>query len=221
MTAQDLDRLAAERHARGLTVPLGQLIEAILLGLMSAIPPGSPGPSRLSRRDPVSHIYISPSTREGSTFSQAYQGVKSPEMSALIDALPTGQTGYGVWSDGAEEVRHAESSSREAATAAALTLGQRFKQKAVLVFHEGHGSDILHKLHVPHSDPERIYRDMSEHGIQFATILPHAGESEVHVADPKGQSAQAVADYARRAHARHEAIPGQMDEINTRDTPAK
>lgn len=169
------------------------------------------GPIRLSRRDPVTHVYVSPSTREGSTFSQAYANADNPTMRSLINDTPGGKTGYGVWSDGAEETRHFTTlSGSAAARQVAEQLRDKYKQKSVLTFHEGTGSHILHILRIPQTDPERIYRGLAEHGIQHVTLLPHHGETEVHVLDTGDVGP--LDNYARFAGAtHHEQHAGQAD----------
>lgn len=183
----------------------------------AALLPKTEWPLRFARPgEPVSHVYVSPSTREGSTFPQAYQGIDSPDMGALTAATPGGKSGYGVWHDGAEEVRHWPLTNPVVADAEASRIGKLFKQKAALVFHEGVGPDILHILRVPVTDPERIARELEEHGVQFKTILPEQGASEVHVVDFGGQMGKALADYAKRSGAlSYTTRPGTAREIPT------
>ncbi len=125
---------------------------------------------------PLSLLFISPSTRENSTESFP----DHPQMKKLSQVLQTlkhpHQVGTGYWSDGKEEVAVAKVPS-EAVHKTAAKLGSLFNQKAVLYFTPGEGPDQLHKV-TGASEPE-----LTQRGIEYKTMLPNG---DAYVVDSGG-----------------------------------
>lgn len=207
---QALDALAARMVASGRMPTPHMFVQAILTGQRAADHVQAAPVVKLARTDsPVEHVlYVSPSTREGSTFDQAAQGMASPDMQALTEAAKLQPTvravhpALGMWKDGAEESTVVHVGDPAQLHPIAEKLGRAFKQKAVLTFSgDPDGPDARHVLIVPESDPTKINEDTERHGIQFKTMVRDPKGTRVEVVDVGGALGPQIEGYAGEAGA--------------------
>ncbi len=207
---QALDTLAARLKAFGRMPTPHMLVQAILTGQRAADHVQAAPVVKLARTEaPPEHVlYVSPSTREGSTFEQAFQGMASPDMQALTEAAKLQPTvravhpALGMWKDGAEESNVVHVGDPAQLRPIAEKLGRAFRQKAVLTFSgEPDGPDARHVLIVPESDPTKINGDMERHGIQFKTMVRDPKGTRVEVVDVGGVLGPQIEGYAKEARA--------------------
>lgn len=174
--------------------------------------------SRSSTNPGYHKVFVSSSTREGSTPAHARAGLLSPEFHNLVTlthSLPgihAADSGMGFWSDGAEESRIVDTDPHRVPWLAAR-LGKAMGQKAAIGFSSGPGEDIAHVLRVPMSDPERIANVLQKNGIEFKTIVPDRADqrrSVVHILDSGGESTPKIERAARELGAHHERHAGTV-----------
>lgn len=218
---QALDTLAAKLKAEGRMPSRSVIVHAIL----SQMPDHRP--IKLNRRAeaPAEHehvLYVSPSTREGSTFDQAVAGYNSPDMVALSEAARLQPTvrhvepALGMWSDGAEESNVVHVGDPEHLLPIAQKLGKAFKQKAVLTFKGGDGPDRRHIVMVPEQDPKAIDTLARHHGIEFKTMIRKPNGTRVEIVDMGGTLGPQVEEFAKASGATSHAVkPGTSNFVET------
>lgn len=205
---QHLSLLAAKLLREGRMPGAGRLADALAAGGSHA----DTARVKLARPagEPYHVVFVSSNDRdEASTIHQAKAGLTSPrfgdliQLSHAIPAVSGGRSGIGFWKDGAEESRLVHLKDPNAVRYVAARLGKAFRQKAAIGFTSGAGGDVAHVLRVPESDPEKIAKDMMDHGIEYKTIVPHRTGSTVHVLDMNGDISSSVEGYARQSGAEH------------------
>lgn len=180
-----------------------------------------PKPEKLSRSDANGYnkVIVSSSQREGSTLAHARAGLSSPEFEDLVLAshrvpgAEGGKSGYGFWSDGAEESRIVNVANPALVPEVAAHLGKAFGQKAAIGFTSGAGGgDIAHVLSVPSTNVQAIADGLGKHGVQYKTVVPKPaeGRSEVHILDENGDFAGPISNFARETKSDHQQHVGKI-----------
>lgn len=221
---QALDTLAAKLKAEGRMPSRAVIVQAILSQM-----PQHQNPEgvtvRLARpNEQHEHVlYVTPSTREGSTFDQAVAGFNSPDMVALAEAAKLQPTvrhvepALGMWSDGAEESNVVHVGDPTHLLPIAQKLGKAFKPKAVLTFRsEDNGPDRRHVLTVPEQDPKAIDALARRHGIEFKTMIRKPNGTRVEIVDVGGTLGPQVEEFAKASGAtNHRVVPGISNFVET------
>lgn len=212
LSQKTLARIAAKLVASGRMPQPGALADALAsLG-------GSVARARLSRDDspntegPYHRVFVSSSTRDNSKPEHARAGLRSPAFHDLVllshrlPAAQGGQSGLGYWADGAEESRIVNVSDPAKLDEIAARLGKAFNQKSVLHFaSDPGGSDIAHVVRVPTANADQIAESLTQHGIEYKTIVPdhETNSAEVHIIDMGGSLTPHVSAFASEHHGHH------------------
>jgi hypothetical protein len=207
---KELDALAAKLAREGRIPSPARLIHALRYSQphrLARITPGEvPAPEHV--------VYVSPSTRDHSTFEQAAVNVNGPDMQRLESAaarLPSvrgGLNGIGFWRDGAEESRRVDVGDPAHLLRVGAALGRAFRQKAILAFREHpDGTSARHVMVVPQTDPQAIHDAMARHGIEYKTVIPAGpGLTRVEAVDSGDTLGAAFDAYAAEAGAHEHQV---------------
>ena len=185
-----------------------------------------PAPVRLRRSDrgekqTLSSIYISPSTRENSTVSQAKQNFDGKEHRRQVD-LALGlapkesdiKKGIGVWEDGAKEFTMIPTEPHKARKGAAI-LGWHHGQKQVLIFTPGRGDSVRYRVTYPATSVDRAIDVFRDAGVPFHIHFPGkipGTVSETHVVGDKDMAPR-IAEVPKRLGGKVEQDEGTTEFI--------
>jgi len=157
--------------------------------------------------------FVSPNVDEGMDVKGAEGAVRAArhqdvvaiatEVDALLDLRSKHESGVGAWSDGAENTmlgRVYGNASYDQIRLSAAMKGMLADQKAVIPFKvEKDGPDSMYKVKVSDTDLKSVHAKFSEAGLEFHTMVPHSGHTDVYVFDPGTQLKKQV----QEAGARH------------------
>jgi hypothetical protein len=125
------------------------------------------------------------------------------EVDALLGLRSKHDSGVGAWSDGAENTllgRVYGNVPYDHLRLSAAMKGMLADQKAVIPFKvEKGGPDSMYKIKVSDTDMKSVHTKMSEAGLEFHTMVPHSGHTDVYVFDPGSELTTKV----QQAGARH------------------
>ena len=142
--------------------------------------------------------FVSPNVAEGLDVSRALGESKatrhldvmaiSRQVDVLLGLRTKHESGVGAWSDGAENTmlgRVYGNPSYDDIKLSAAMKGLLADQKAVIPFKvEKGGPDSMYKIKVADTDLEQVHDTFSREGLEFHTMVPHNGHTDVYVFDP-------------------------------------
>jgi hypothetical protein len=161
---------------------------------------------RLARKEPKAEpedatLYVSPSTREGSTMADVSRHFGGPlhnllaEVAARLTKRPV-EKSVGVWPDGAEESLVVQAHPKAARHVAAV-LGLKANQKSVAVFHpDKAGQGVRYKFSYPSQPVDRVIQKFQEGGLPYGTHLfvdHFTSVNRSHVVSPERADGAALA----------------------------
>ena len=167
---------------------------------------------------PYGAVYVSPSTREGSTFQHALAEFGKGSHSEILKQAERFGPSYpalGVWADGAEESALVETDPAIVKKVGAL-LALKHKQKAFATFTpDNQASGGQHVVELQEPWPvDRLHQYLQSKGVQYGTFLPTQHDPRmievVHVLTGSPEESQHAHD-ALAPLGKHHFTPGNAE----------
>ena len=160
--------------------------------------------------------FVSPNIEEGlnvSTAESAWGSQRHVEVVRAADEIDQmlglsskHTSAVGAWSDGAENTvlsRIYGNPTYEQIKLSAAMKGMLADQKAVIPFKvDRNGKDSMYQIKMQATDLNKIHEELISAGLEFHTMVPHNGHTDVYVFDPGTELQQKVEE----AGAKHGAI---------------
>lgn len=178
-----------------------------------------PSPAALAPPGGDYFVFASPSEREGSKHADMSALEPLSAYARVHPAVEDVEPGVGYWADGKEESGLVWVKDAASVPAVAHDLRERFNQKATIGFAQGTGPDSAHILRTRETDPDKIHAQLSDHGIEYKTVIPGPRGSTVFVLDSGNVLASPVSAYAKQTGAHLDSIRGTVHFVGGDERP--